>query len=65
MSEELRRRDESREHRPPPIPGEVEAGLRRGSRRRAPESSLLDAEVFLQDRDSFVYRPSTAPALQH
>jgi hypothetical protein len=38
MSEELRRPDESREHRPPPIPGEVEAELRRGLRRRAPDS---------------------------
>ena len=33
MSEELRRRDESTEPRMPPVPGEVEAELRRGSRR--------------------------------
>src|SRR5262245_46860368 len=44
MSEELRRPDESRERRIPPLPGEGEAELRRGPRRRAPEGPPPQAE---------------------
>src|SRR5262245_25245652 len=44
MSEELRRPDESRERRIPPLPDEGEAELRRGPRRRAPEGPPPQAE---------------------
>jgi hypothetical protein len=44
MSEELRRPDESLEPRMPPIPGEVEAELRRSTKRRAPESQPAPTE---------------------